>query len=119
MSTGGNVPAQGVQLPAAPKRGARGNVGEGTRSTRLKAYWRKQAKDLPLRAFIKNLAGHKGEGAIQELVGDAKAWLMAKSGGTPEEKSTRKQRRKERASENRSAKLARKGKGKQQQKKAA
>jgi len=120
MSTGGNVPAQGVQLPATPKRGPRGNIGEGTPGTRLKSAWRRarKEKESPFKGSLRSFVKKFSDGYLAD---DAKSWLMSKSGGTPEEKADRRRRRKERTSENRTAKLARKGKGKQKQqtKKAA
>ena len=117
MSTGGNVPQQGVVVQEATtqkKRGARGTLGKGTPGKRLKAGWRSAKKDSfkgSLRDYVR----------AQEKLGveDALSWLASKGGGTPEQKSARRQRIRERRSNNLIAKQARKGKGKQQQKKSA
>ncbi len=117
MSTGGNVPSQGVVVQdatTAKKRGARGNLGEGTPGSRLKGSW-KAAKRDSFKGSLREYARSQAKLGVD----DAKTWLLSKGAGTPEQRSARKQRLKERQSNNRMAKLARKGKGKQQQKKAA
>lgn len=133
MSTGGNVPAQGVSIQeatTAKKRGTRSmgkptgfTFGKGTPSKRLKSDWKSRGKSgslaTSLRDHVKKLAGYKSTDPDEVLLAtDAKGWLAVKAGGTPEQKSERKRIRKERASNNRLAKISRK-KPKQQQKKAA
>lgn len=102
------------QQQQAPKRGPRGNLGEGTPGKRIKSAWkaysRRTKTSLSLRDFARTLKGD--DGLLVET------WLTSKSGGTEEEKRERAKRRKERASNNRMSKMARKSKGKQTKKPA-
>ncbi len=124
MSTGGNVPQQGVnieQATTAKKRGHRGELGIGSPGKQLKGMHRKVLKtsgrDISLREFARQLASNKQ--SADEDVKVAQTWLLSKrSGGTDEQRKERKLRLKERRSNNLNAKASRKG-GKQQGKKAA
>jgi hypothetical protein len=101
MSTGGNVPSQGVtvqEATSAKKRGDRsmghpnGYVGKGTAGSRLKSAWRKwnSAQGAPknmvtLKAFAVDVAngvtsmgpGH-GIATKEEVMADSKTWLERK-----------------------------------------
>lgn len=102
-------------------------VGKGSRGLNLKRLYRKELKlwkpkgsypHKTLKAFARHLAEGR-TGTNEEAVGMAKGWLMAKTAGTPEQRSARKQRLKDRRSINLASKMARKSKGKQNQKKSA
>lgn len=89
MSTGGNVPTQGVALDEATtkkKRGDRGILGKGTPGKRLKAQWHtaRASKEGPykgpLREYVKRLAKYNGtEPELVLLAMDANEWLRVKA----------------------------------------
>lgn len=77
MSTGGNVPAQGVDVQEATtekKRNDAGKVGKGTAGSRLKSAWRKAGGAKSLKEFAR---GWKS--LSPKLMEDAQLWLLEKS----------------------------------------
>lgn len=77
MSTGGNVPNQGVvvqEATTAKKRGDRGQLGDGSPGGRLKAAWRSGKSKLSLRAWIRDVSTKQ----VPDLAEDAKLWLESK-----------------------------------------
>ncbi len=73
MSTGGNVPAQGVTVQATTekKRNNRGTLGEGTRSLQMKRMWRRDGAELSLKAYAKEASADGDELATAWLDGKA------------------------------------------------
>ncbi len=108
MSTGGNVPTQGIVISEATtekKRGDRGKLGKGTPGKRLKSLWRKFSANESLKLFVKR--------ELKSITkDDGPQWLASKRyGGTDEQRKIRKEARKERASRNAAAKAAKKAAG--------
>lgn len=125
MSTGGNVPSQGTtaaalsdakqqQLTQDKKRGPRGEVGEGTPGSRLKAEWRQTYEDLGPKEKRPSLKAW-ARGMLKVEHPDARPWFDSKGAGTPEQRAERRQKRKMQQLANRSAKDARRSKGKNKQ----
>ncbi len=94
MSTGGNVPTQGVNVTAEKKRGSAGQEGNGTAGKRLKRAWRNRLEaastsPVSLLSFVRQVAKLKNEDA--ELAEDAKFWLSCKRpGGSDQQRAERK-----------------------------
>jgi hypothetical protein len=89
MSTGGNVPTQGVDVQVATtekKRNSAGKVGKGSAGGRLKSSWRSAKADSyngSLREYIR--------GQAKLGVEDAKEWLSCKRpGGSASQRAERK-----------------------------
>jgi hypothetical protein len=84
MSTGGNVPTQGVNVQTATtekKRGNPGKLGTGSAGSRLKSMWRKSGSKLSLKQFV----------CADILTDDGKAWLSNKRpGGSDQQRAERK-----------------------------
>ncbi len=101
MSTGGNVPTQGIVVSEATtekKRGERGRLGKGTPGSRVKSAWRAEGSKLSLRDFARKLGTE-----------DSKEWFSSKrNGGSDAQRKIRKEARKERAARNAAAKAAKK-----------
>lgn len=86
-----SVPMQGVVLSEATtekRRGARGDVGNGTPSKRVKNQWLYSKSKLPLKAWAREM-----QKAPSDLAKDCKAWFAAKAGGTEAELAARADRR--------------------------
>ncbi len=95
MSAGGNVPTQGVVVQAATtekKRNSAGKVGKGSAGGRLKSLRKREAPDLPLRAFVRHVAGYRGtDPGGATAAEDAKFWLSTKRyRGSDEQRAERK-----------------------------
>lgn len=80
MSSGGNVPTQGVSVAEATsekKRNNRGTLGDGTRSQQMKRMWKKSGSNLSLKGFARKASEAGGAAEDADL---AQAWLDAKRG---------------------------------------
>jgi hypothetical protein len=106
VSTGGNVPTQGIVVSEATtekKRGERGRLGKGTPGSRVKSLWSNfgapgESLKLFVRRELKNIVKNDGQ-----------LWLDSKRpGGTDAQRKIRKEARKERAARNAAAKAAKK-----------